>query len=244
LRSSSPRASGATRPSEADMIERRPIVCLVTDRRRLCEGCDEDRAERCLIAQFTEAVAAGVDLLHIRERDLDARRLLMIVARAVALARGTSTRVVVNDRLDVALAAGAHGVHLRSDSFSAEAVRRIAPREFLVGRSVHSSDDAAAAAGVDYLVAGTAFATASKSAETIELLGDAGLSAVVAAAGVPVIAIGGITLETIPRVATARAAGFAAIGAFLGDARPCRCASLSGFVNAARARFDSVKTAP
>jgi thiamine-phosphate diphosphorylase len=226
------------------MIERRPIVCLVTDRRRLCEECADDDAERCLIAQLTEAVAAGVDLLQIRERDLDARRLLALAVQAVGLTRGTSTRVIVNDRLDLALAAGADGVHLRSDSFDAEAVRRIAPREFLVGRSVHSVDEAAQAADVDYLIAGTVFATASKRGEAVELLGESGLATVVAAAAVPVIAIGGITLESIPRVATARAAGFAAIGAFLGDARPCRRASLREFVNAARARFDSVKTAP
>jgi len=226
------------------MIERRPIVCLVTDRRRLCEGCDEDAARRCLIAQLTEAVAAGVDLLQIRERDLDAGRLLAIAVQAVALARGTRTRVVVNDRVDVALAAGADGVHLRGDSFGAEAVRRIAPPGFLVGRSVHSAGEAGRSADVDYLIAGTVFASASKSAEAIEPLGGSGLSAIVAAANVPVIAIGGITLESIPRVAAAGAAGFAAIGAFLGDAGPCRCASLREFVKTARARFDSVKTGP
>ena len=218
------------------MIERRPIVCLVTDRRRLCEGCDEDAAGRCLIAQLSEAVTAGVDLLQIRERDLDAGRLLAIAVQAVVLARGTPTRVVVNDRVDVALAAGADGVHLRSDSFGAEAVRRIAPPGFLVGRSVHSVDEAArASADVDYLIAGTVFASASKPA--VERLDESGLAAIVSAAHVPVIAIGGITLESIPRVAAAGAAGFAAIGAFLGDARPCRRASLREFVKAARARL-------
>jgi thiamine-phosphate diphosphorylase len=221
----------------------RPIVCLVTDRRRLCEGCDEDGAERCLVGQLSDAVAAGVDLLHVRERDLEAGRLVAVVARAVALTRGTSTRVVVNDRFDVALAAGAHGVHLRSDSFPAEAVRRIAPPGFLIGRSVHAVDEAASISEADYLVAGTVFATESK-AEPVELLGSAGLSAIVAAARVPVLAIGGITLETIPSVAAAGATGFAAIGAFLGHARPCRRAGLREFVHAARARFDSVKTAP
>ena len=226
------------------MIERRPIVCLVTDRRRLCEGCDEDAAGRCLIAQLTEAVTAGVDLLQIRERDLDAGRLLAIAVQAVVLARGTPTRVVVNDRVDVALAAGADGVHLRSDSFSADAVRRIAPPGFLVGRSVHSVDEAArSSADVDYLIAGTVFASASKTGG-VEPLAESGLAAIVSAAHVPVIAIGGITLETIPRVAAAGAAGFAAIGAFFGDARPCRRANLREFVKAARARFDSVKTAP
>ena len=226
------------------MIARRPIVCLVTDRRRLCEGCDEDAAERCLIAQFTEAVAAGVDLLQIRERDLEARRLLAIVVQAVALTRGTPTRVVVNDRVDVALAAGADGVHLRSDSLAAEAVSRIAPPDFLVGRSVHSADEAARAADVDYLIAGTVFASASKTGEAVEPLGESGLAAIVAAAHVPVIAIGGMTLESVPGVAATGAAGFAAIGAFLGNTRPCRRASLREFVKAARTRFDSVKTPP
>jgi thiamine-phosphate pyrophosphorylase len=225
------------------VIDRRPIVCLVTDRRRLCEGCDEDGAERCLAAQIAEAISAGVDLLQIRERDLDGRRLVAIVARAVGLSRGTATRIVVNDRADVALAAGADGVHLRSDSFGADAVRRIAPAGFLVGRSVHSIEEAARACDVDYLAAGTAFETASKS-ESIALLGESGLSAIVASVRIPVLAIGGITLETIPRAAAAGAAGFAAIGAFLGVERPCRRASLREFVKTARARFDSVKTAP
>jgi thiamine-phosphate diphosphorylase len=227
------------------MIKRRPIVCLVTDRRRLCERCDEDAAGRCLIAQLAEAVAAGVDLVQIRERDLDAGRLLALAVQAVVLARGTPTRVVVNDRVDVALAAGADGVHLRSDSFGAEAVRRIAPPGFLVGRSVHSVDEAAtSSADVDYLIAGTVFASASKTGGAVAPLNESGLAAIVSAAHVPVIAIGGITLESIPRVAAAGAAGFAAIGAFFGDARPCRRASLREFVKAARAPFDSVKTAP
>jgi len=224
---------------------RRPIVCLVTDRRRLCEQCDDEAALRCLSTQVSAAVEAGVDLLQIRERDLDARRLAAAVSDAVALTRGTATRIVVNDRLDVALAAGADGVHLRGDSLPAESARRLAPEGFLIGRSVHSATEAVASAGAaDYLIAGTIFPTSSKRAVPT-LLGEDGLSAVVATAGkVPVVAIGGITLDALHRVAAAGAAGFAAIGAFLGETRPCRSANLRDFVKKARARFDSLKTAP
>ena len=92
------------------------------------------------------------------------------------------------------------------------------------------------------MIAGTVFGTPSK-VEPVALLGEPGLSAIVAAARVPVIAIGGITLETIPRIAAAGAVGFAAIGAFFGRTRPCRSAGLRDFVQKARARFDSVRTA-
>ncbi|HEV3140650.1 MAG TPA: thiamine phosphate synthase, partial [Vicinamibacterales bacterium] len=109
-------------------------ICLVTDRLR------QDP-----IAQARRAVGAGIDLIQIRERDLDAARLASIVRAIVAIARGspgTATRVVVNDRVDVAIACGADGVHLRGDSMPADAVRAIAPRGFLVGRSVHTAEQA------------------------------------------------------------------------------------------------------
>src|SRR5438874_4626897 len=124
-RSSLRRANGAMRPE-------RPIVCLVTDRRRLCAGCDETSARQCVIAQVRAAVAARVDIVQIRERDLAAAALIALDAEAVEIARGTATRIVVNDRLDVAMAGQADGVHLRADSISADAARRIAPSGFLV----------------------------------------------------------------------------------------------------------------
>src|SRR5437899_11261308 len=97
-------------------------ICLVTDRRRLVPASTPDHeARRCLLAQLRHAVHAGVDLIQIRERDLDAAALAVLVRDVLAAARGTPTRVVVNDRLDVALACGADGVHLRSDSISVAA---------------------------------------------------------------------------------------------------------------------------
>jgi len=91
--------------------------CLVTDRRRLCPDADSFAAARaCLVEQARRAAAAGVDLIQIRERDLESAALAALVAEVVAVTRESSTRVVVNDRIDVALAAGADGVHLRGDS--------------------------------------------------------------------------------------------------------------------------------
>jgi thiamine-phosphate pyrophosphorylase len=179
------------------------MLCLVTDRRR-----------RSPIEQAREAAEAGIDLIHIRERDLEARELSALVAGVVAATRGSATRVVVNDRVDVAIACGADGVHLREDSIPAIRVRLMAPAGFLIGCSVHSPARAATAArGADYIVAGTVFPTASKPGLT-ELLGLEGLSAVATVVQVPVLAIGGMSLARIADVATAGARGIAAIGLF------------------------------
>jgi thiamine-phosphate pyrophosphorylase len=189
--------------------------CLVTDRRRLTEaGASVDDARRLLLAQLEEAVEGGVDLIQVRERDLDAASLAALVGDVVALARGTRTRVVVNDRLDVALARGAGGVHLRADSIAASHARRIAPPGFLIGRSVHAVDEVPAAEGCDYLIAGTVFPSRSKD-RGAPLLGLDGLHAIARAARVPVLAIGGVTPDRFEEIAAAGAAGVAGIGLFL-----------------------------
>jgi thiamine-phosphate pyrophosphorylase len=198
------------------------MICLVTDRR-----------QRPPIEQAAEAVDAGVDLIQIRERDLDTSSLASLVQRIVELTRGSATRVVVNDRVDVALACGAAGVHLRGDSIPASRVRSIVPPGFLLGRSVHGRDEALAAAqDVDYLIAGTLFPTASKPGR-IDLLGLDGLESVATAVRVPVLAIGGITLERAADVAAAGAAGIAALGLFADADRP-----IKQVVRALRARFN------
>ena len=157
------------------------------------------------------AARAGVHLVQVRERDLDGGPLARLVERCVKAVRGTRTRIVVNDRLDVALTTGAHGVHLRADSFDAPRARRIVPSGFLIGQSVHSVAEAAAA-DADYLIFGTVFPTASKPgrmARGVEALGD-----VVAATTVPVLAVGGVTCDTASPVAQAGAAGVAGIDLF------------------------------
>jgi len=178
-------------------------LCLVTDRR-----------VRPVVEQCAEAVRAGVDMIQVRERDLDGRSLASLVDELVRLTRGTATRVVVNDRLDVALACGADGVHLRGDSIPPVPARSIAPAGFLIGRSVHHAEEARAVApDVDYLIAGTVFPTSSKAGLT-EWLGVEGLGRICRSVSVPVLAIGGMTQDRLASVATAGAAGVAAIGLF------------------------------
>jgi thiamine-phosphate pyrophosphorylase len=221
-------------------------ICLVTDRRQLVPaGASGDAAARCLVAQARHAVDAGVDVIQIRERDLDAAALAAIVRAVLDVTRGSRTRVVVNDRVDVAIACGADGVHLRSDSIRPAAVRALVPASFVIGRSVHGPADVPGSRGADYLIAGTVFATASKPADRA-LLGIDGLRAVASAADVPVLAIGGITVDRMAEAAAAGASGVAAIGLFIRDggasAAACRACSLTDIVAQARTRFDRVKS--
>ena len=190
-----------------------PIVCMIS------EPVDPDRFES-LVARVVDLARAGVHLVQIRQRTLDGGPLLMLVRQCVAALAGTRTRLVVNDRLDVALAGGAHGVHLRADSMPASRVRAIAPRGFLIGRSVHDTSEAQAAeldGGVDYLVFGTTFTTSSKPGRPAA--GISALTEVCAATSRPVLAVGGITLSRLADVAGSGAAGFAGIGLFVGDAK-------------------------
>lgn len=204
------------------------ILHLVTDRLRIAAaGGTEADARRCLLQQLDYAVAAGIDVVQIRERNLEGRALAALVRDAVARARGTRTRIVVNERVDVAIACGAAGVHLRADSMSALVVREIAPAGFLIGRSVHGVAEALeAAAGADYLIAGTVWPSKSKP-EDHSLLGSGGLAAVAAAVDLPVLAIGGVTPAHAEEVSGAGAAGMAGIGLFMAaDHAECRAVPL------------------
>jgi thiamine-phosphate diphosphorylase len=196
----------------------RPVLCLVTDRRRLASRLGRIGDERaCLVEQVAAAAAAGVDLIHLRERDLTSRSLLGLAAACVGAASGTRTSIVVNDRVDVALAAGAAGVHLRSDSMPTPLVRASVPQGFVIGRSIHGVDEAvaeAAAGAADYLVLGTMFPTVSKpTGETV--IGPRALWRAATAVTVPVLGIGGVTDENLAALAAAGAAGFAAVGWFI-----------------------------
>jgi thiamine-phosphate diphosphorylase len=216
----------------------------VTDRRRLCgRHADWPAARACLLRQFEHAIAAGIDVLQIRERDLEASALVELVAAAVALANGTNSRVVVNDRIDVALAGGAAGVHLRGDSIAPSAVRTMTPPDFLIGRSVHGLDEAQAIADVvDYIIAGTVWPTFSKPADA-SVIGPTGLRDIVRAVAVPVLAIGGVEAARVGDVAETGAAGVAAIGLFMGDhsSEGCRASPLTAVIESARRAFDTAK---
>ncbi len=201
------------------------MLHLVTDRIRLCNSEDERVRSACLVDQARYAVDAAIAVIQLRERDLETGPLADLAARLISVTRGSRTRLVINDRLDVALAVGADGVHLRGDSFDADRVRGCAPRAFLVGRSIHSASELAAAGPVDYVIAGTVWPTASKPGKQV-FLGAEGLAALVAASTIPVIAIGGIDRGRVFEVAKTGAAGLAAIGLFQGNGAGCRAVRL------------------
>jgi thiamine-phosphate diphosphorylase len=181
---------------------------LVTDRRRfgLSAAALVDRAAR-----------ADVDLIQVREPDLSDADLLALVRAMIRATAPLRTKVLVNDRPDVAVAAGAAGVHLRSDSASAARVRTMVPAGFVLGRSVHSLRDvdaALAGGGYDYLLFGTVFPSAGKPPDH-PVAGLDGLAAACSRSPIPVIAIGGIDAARLADIATAGAAGFAGIGMFM-----------------------------
>jgi thiamine-phosphate diphosphorylase len=188
-------------------------------------GLPGDAWADVLLAQIVGAVAGGVDVVQLREAGLQARDYVRFVRRCLDAVRETRVRVIVNDRLDVALAAEAHGVHLREDSLAIDDARRLRGRPFLVGRSVHAPATAARARSADYLITGSVFETASKPGRPASL-GLDGLRAVVAAAGTcPVWALGGVTADRARDVVASGARGLAAIGAFLPSARSTDVAS-------------------
>ncbi len=197
----------------------RPLLCYVTDRRALA-GAAAGEAVPALLERIRLATSAGLDWIQIREKDLTGRALLDLTRGAVARAEGA--RVLVNDRLDVALAARAGGVHLGEASLPAADVvrwRRSSPEafppEFRIGVSCHSLEAAQAAErdAADYVIFGPVYQTPSKLAYGAPQ-GLERLAAVCRAVRIPVLAIGGITLENAAACLAAGAAGLAAIRLF------------------------------
>ena len=189
------------------MNVRFPLICLITQ--------GEGRVPRLV----REAAAAGVDLVQIREPGLEGAVLLSFVREAIGEAAPTACRVVVNDRFDVAIAANAAGVHLRGNSFPASRLRSLAPPGFLIGRSVHDPAEAIAVTrdgSCDYLIFGTVFESRNKPAGH-PVAGLNGLREVCRATALPVIAVGGISVENAADVVAAGAKGVAGIDLFRGS---------------------------
>jgi thiamine-phosphate pyrophosphorylase len=167
-----------------------------------------DRRQGDVIASAARAVKEQVDMIQVREKDLPGRDLFDLVSKIRDLAAGTRTRVLVNDRLDVALAAGVDGVHLPGDGLPAVRVR---PLVKILGVSTHSLEEALTAEkdGADFIVFGPIFDTPGKKAVGLEPL-----RAVASAVKIPVIAIGGIAAERTGELTAAGAAGIAGIRLF------------------------------
>jgi thiamine-phosphate diphosphorylase len=195
----------------APMPADHPRVLLVTDSRRLVPQGTVAARMRAILAQAREAFAAGVDAVQIRESDLDGGALLELACAVAALGPA-----IVTDRLDVALAANASGVHLRADGVEPCRARVLLRPGMTLSRAVHHADEAGAYGAddaLDWLVAGPAFETDSKPGRAP--LGVPGLREIARASRLPVLAIGGVTPSNVRDVHAAGAAGVAGIGAFL-----------------------------
>jgi thiamine-phosphate pyrophosphorylase len=180
------------------------LLYLITDRHLT--------GQRPLPEALAEALQGGIRAIQLREKDLSPRALLALAADVRALTTASRAVMLINDRLDVVLAVGADGVHLRTDSLPTRTVRRILGPEKLIGVSTHSIKEAwrAADEGADFVTFGPVFETPSKMRYGSPV-GVGALAEVCRCAGVPVFALGGITCDRIAEVMDAGACGVAMI---------------------------------
>jgi len=167
-----------------------------------------DRSQADVIACAARAVLEGIDMIQVRENDMPARDLLDLVRAIRDIAAGTKTRVLVNDRLDVAMSAQVDGVHLPSNGLPSDRVR---PLVKVLGVSTHTLEEAIEAekAQADFIVFGPVFDSPGKVAVGLEPL-----RKVTAAVKIPVLAIGGVTPGNADKVLKAGAVGIAGIRLF------------------------------
>jgi thiamine-phosphate pyrophosphorylase len=190
-----------------------PIVYLITSGETKPTQAAAPEGFSAVLTLVEAAVAAKVNLVQLREKNLSARALYKLTCQAAAVTRSSETRLLVNDRADIARAAGADGVHLTTRSIETAVVRRTFGADFLIGVSTHSFEEAAKAreSGADFAVFGPVFDTVSK-----RLYGEPlGLKSLKqAAAGVrpfPLVALGGVTVQNASACFRAGASGIAAI---------------------------------
>jgi len=207
----------------------RPIIYLITSGATTSQTTPNHPEFSNILRLVEAAVEAQVSLVQLREKSLTARVLFDLVVRAVELSAGSATRLLVNDRFDIALAGGADGVQLTSRSVPADVVRKACGDSFLIGVSTHSLDEARMVQdSADFVLFGPVFETESKRSfggpQGVGRLQDVTSEL----NGLPVIAIGGVSKENAQQCLVAGAAGIAAIG-MLSDPK-----SLSSIVQSIR----------
>jgi thiamine-phosphate pyrophosphorylase len=171
---------------------------------------------RPIAQSVEEAIAGGVSMVQLREKDISSREFYEIAVELRAVTRRHHVPLVINDRLDIALALGAEGLHLGQTDLPLKEARRLAGKNLFIGASAHTVEEALEAEreGADYLGVGPVYPTGSK-ADAGEVLGIAGLEAICARVKIPVIGIGGINAENAAPVISAGATGVAVISAIL-----------------------------
>ena len=187
-----------------------PVVCLITDRTLAPDGD--------LLRVVAEAVAGGVTMVQLREKDLPTHELLDLATRLRAVVEPPAV-LLVNGRADVAFAAQADGVHLPSDGLPVEGARLTLGAHAIVGRAIHSAEEAHAATAepLDYLELGTIFPSRSHPGGGVVGTGEIQAAR---SCGRPIVAVGGVTNETAAQVIAAGASGVAVISAILGATSP------------------------
>lgn len=182
-------------------------IYLVTD-----DGCLQGRA---LIDCVREALEGGVTLVQYRAKTASSAEMYAEALQLKALCDSFKVPLIINDRLDIAMAVGAAGVHLGQDDLPCAAARRILGEDYLIGVSAHNPAEAKAAlqSGADYLGCGAVFGTATKA--DVKKLGTDGLAAICKAKGLPVIGIGGVTADNYREVRAAGADGAAIVSGIL-----------------------------
>ena len=230
-------------------------ICLVTDRRQLSPDARTVRDEVLTLGRWLDAaVAAGIDLIQLREGDLPGRLMAGLARTVMASAAGSNTRVVVNDRADVAIVSGCDGVHLRGDGPPIQRVRELVVarpgsaarpgsqgRDQLIGRSVHSVDDVRMYAAADYLIFGSVFDSGPKRGLGLDALREAA-SVGRGICRANVIAIGGVTPARATECIAAGASGIAAIRVFLPPGRAEGALGLANATREFRVAFDAAAT--
>lgn len=182
-------------------------IYLVTD-----DGCLQGRA---LIDCVREALEGGVTLVQYRAKTASSAEMYDEALQLKALCDNFNVPLIINDRLDIAMAVGAAGVHLGHDDLPCAAARRILGEDYIIGVSAHNPAEAKAAlqSGADYLGCGAIFGTATKA--DVKKLGTDGLAAICREKGLPVVGIGGVTADNYREVRAAGADGAAIVSGIL-----------------------------
>lgn len=182
-------------------------IYLVTD-----DGCLQGRV---LLDCVREALEGGVTLVQYRAKTASSAEMYAEALQLKALCDSFNVPLIINDRLDIAMAVGAAGVHLGQDDLPCAAARRILGEDYLIGVSAHNPAEAKAAlqSGADYLGCGAVFGTATKA--DVKKLGTEGLEAICKAKGLPVVGIGGVTADNYREVRAAGADGAAIVSGIL-----------------------------
>lgn len=222
-------------PTGVEALERKLRLIVITDRVLA--------APRSVADVVAAALQAGARAVQLREKRQPPRTVLPLARRLRADTRQAGALFFVNDRIDLALAVDADGVHLGPDDLPVRSARRVAPSGFLIGYSADNPDMARAAVrdGANYIGCGTLYPTTTKP-DAGEVTGIEGLRRIVRAVDVPVVGIGGVTPDLAPAVIAAGAAGCAAVGAVMAARSPA--AAVRDFLRAARRPASTKKRCP